>query len=323
MPSNDWILITFIHPSKSFLPGLQAYQRFCTKYQIPFQVIDKDELPHTSTEIEWHFMGIDFRKERPQNRFIIHEYCSLSTPPLAFLKNLWKRYKTLTPDLRVFSNEIIQQELGFKDNIPSLIRPVGIDTEVFQPSQVEIEKKYDFIYVGTVEKSRKIHRLLDYFVSPNMQSHTLLILSKDYSTLKKKYHSNKNIIWEGPVTYTEVAQKIRQSKYAINYIPEIYPFDIQASTKLLEYSACQIPTLTTHSRWLRAFESKYGGNYYYFNDKSPYFVWSDLERYPFSFPQTAALDWEKIILSSGIMQHLYQKYPALFQQSILKDIFLS
>jgi glycosyltransferase involved in cell wall biosynthesis len=312
-------LITFIQPNKSFLPGLQAYERFLSKINVPFEIIGSEEVATYKTAVEWHFMGKDFRTTRPTDRFIIHEYCSLSIPPFAKAKNIWKKVKNLRPDVRIFSNAQIREEFNFQDGIPSFIREVGVDTQIFHPSDHQTEKKNDFIYVGTVDSSREISRMLDYFTSKHMTQYSVLIVSKEYDQLEKKYKNQRHIRFEGPLPVTEVAERIRSSKYAINYIPEIYPYEMQASTKLLEYAACKVPILTTNGSWIRKFERDLGGNYYYFNDKQPYFHPDDLARFNFSFPDLIQLDWELLILESGILQDLYRRFPDLFKDCTIKD----
>lgn len=314
-------MITFIQPQKSFLPGLQAYRRYLTQHRIPFQIIGKDETIPSNTLVEWHFMGTDYRKERSSTAIVIHEYCSLSTPPFAVVKNFLKKMRNLKPDFRVFSNELIRKDFNFEDGVTSFIREVGVDTKIFTPVSEQATKEYDFIYVGTVDPSRKLHKLLDLFTQSPLNQSSLLIVSKNYDILQKKYQSHRNIKFEGPISTEEVAQRIHASRYAINYIPEVYPFNIQASTKFLEYAACEVPILTTHSNWLREFERDFGGNYYYFNDKQPYFIIDDLIRYKFSAPSVKSLEWENCIEQSGILKVLFQKVPDLFKDSNLQDTF--
>ncbi len=306
-------MITFIHPYKAFLPGLNAYLNFFKKHNVQVRVLSTAEARNTVSDIEWRFMGTHFHPPANPNAFLIHEYCSASAPPFARLKDQIKILRNIRPHYRIFTNQAIHRHLDFKDDIPAGYRDIGIDNEYFYPASEPAEKIYDFIYVGTVEGSRDLRPIFDFFTTPDMQTRTLLVLSNHYTKWQEKYQKYRNIIFKGPVPFGEVGDYIRQSRYGINYIRDQYPLHLQTSTKLLEYAACRIPILTTPGVWIRSFEQEYGGNYYYFNDAKPWFSWDDLSKFRFEYPRLDHFSWEQQIIQSGIIAVLKERFPEMMQ----------
>ena len=118
------MLIAFVHNQKAFLPALQGYIDFFSRYDIRISVCTQKELSHIAPDIEWHFMGFDFTRKNASSK--IHDYSSASTPPFSKLKNKLKARLNADPDYRIFANQFIYKSFGFKDDIPFGFRDVGI-----------------------------------------------------------------------------------------------------------------------------------------------------------------------------------------------------
>ena len=258
-------------------------------------------------DVEWVIMGHD---RTPLGSAIrIHEYPSSSTPPFANWKNLAKRYVSVTPHFRIFLNKTVHDRMRFRDTIPFGYRDIGIYPP--EPTTGETEKKIDFIYIGSSEKNRQLNRLLDAFTVSPMSAYTLLILSQHYEPLKYDYKTFPNISFEGPVSYGMVSQYLQQARYGINYMPDKAPFNEQTSTKLLEYIRAGLPVITTRYRWMEDFARKYGGSYFYMDERNPRFSLEELESFPFSAPDLSDWYWEKKINESGVIEFLQQHFPDL------------
>lgn len=302
--------IAFVHNHKAFLPALNHYPVFFSKYDVKCQVVTKQELKKMNRQVEWFFMGTDL-SERLENVCKIHEYISPSTPPLRLIKDLYKKKLNIRPHMRIFKNEYVKSCFNFNDNTPFYYQDIGIPADwLTDPFDAE-EKEYDFIYIGELSKRRKPEDLIEIFLRPNMQNRTLLLLGRDYSYLQKKYSSHGNIIFKGPVDKTEVKKYLQRSRFGINYIPDTEPFNELTSTKLLEYAAAKIPIITTNYKWVRDFEKKYGGRFYYLNNDFSNFTWGDIQQFHYLFPDLTEWTWEKQIRKSGVLDFLSLKFPEI------------
>lgn len=300
--------IAFVHHNKAFLPALYNYPLFFSRYNVKCQVVTKQELRMIDRQIEWFFMGTDL-SERSANICKIHEYISPSTPPFRLIKDLYKKKFNTRPDIRIFKNEYVKNRFNFFDNTPSFYQDIGIPTDWITGASGGEKKEYDFIYVGELSKKREPEHLIDLFLRPDMLNHTLLLLSKDYSYLQSKYSNHTNIIFKGPVDKAKVKSYLQKSRFGINYIPDREPFNELTSTKFLEYAAAKIPIITTNYKWVRDFEKKYGGRYFYLNDDFSNFSWEAVNEFKYSFPDLTEWTWESQIRKSGVLNFLSSRFP--------------
>lgn len=301
--------IAFVHTQKAFLPGIDGYVDFFSKYNIRCEVVDRQELPKLPRQVEWFFMGAD-RMPKSKEIVRIHEYISPSIPPFSNMKNVYKKWFNIKPDLRIFKNEQVRHCFGFNDEIPFLYMDIGIP-DAWLLQETTAAKQYDFIYVGDLAKHRNPEVLIAAFTQPHLQQHTLLLLSSNYEQLQSQYRQYKNIIFKGPVSKQAVNEYIRSAKFAINYIPDKAPFNILTSTKLLEYAACRVPVISTDYAWVRQFQQRYGGNYFYVANDLSNLTWESVNNFNYIFPDLSEWTWEKQIRKSGILEFLEKKFGDL------------
>jgi glycosyltransferase involved in cell wall biosynthesis len=297
--------IAFIHDELSFLPELEAYRSFFSSRGYEVMIMNKKEWEHHSTpiDVEWMMMGFDHSRRTAAIR--IHDHASSSTPPFRTLKNRLKAALNTQPDYRLFLNEYVKKCFPYHDGIPCGFRDMGIDSRMMVTLQVE--KEYDFIYTGSVKANRRITSLLNRFLQPDMAGRTLLILSRDYESMANKYRLNNNIIFKGPVGREELAQYLNRSRFAINYIPDLEPYNQQTSTKFLEYQQFNLPVITTDYPWLRWFEKKYGGHFFRVDNSLKNLNWEELVSFPFRSGDLSTWIWEKKIAESGVVDWLQGK----------------
>lgn len=300
--------IAFIHNQLAFLPEIVAYERFFAASGISCEVIRPRDLQRIQPDVAWHFMGIDRMKEAPV-KLTIHEYTSASVRPFAALKDRYKRMFNTKPDYRLFLNKFVENAMGFHDNVPSGIRDMGIPADWLHQSPNKA-KTYDFIYVGEW-KNRRIERLLELFATGNMSKQSILVVSKDLAELKRRYQSYSNIHFEGPVLHERIPGFIAQAKFGINFMPDVPPFNQQTSTKLLEYAACGVPVITTDYLWVRDFQQRYRGNFFFLSKDLSNFTWDQVQAFPYSFPDMRSFTWDQQITASGIPAFLKQRFPGI------------
>ncbi|HLX91718.1 MAG TPA: hypothetical protein VKR32_08550 [Puia sp.] len=299
--------IDFIHPGKAFLPEISAYRKFFLLHQIDSEVIEVDSGKPRNGQIEWQFMGIDIAKPSP-GKFLIHEYASSSIPPWRKFKNRLKKNLTIKPDYRIFLNEYVRAQFSFNDDVPFGFRDMGVNLPEFRTVH-KLHKKYDFIYVGNVGAERQIDAMINSFTTGRMAARTLLILSRNYQSLKNKLGRFRNISFAGPVPPEDVRSYIIQSKFALNFIPDSEPYNAQTPSKFLEYAAASVPIVSTSFKWMRNFQADFGGSYFYVRDDLSNFDWDQINAFTYAFPDLRAWSWEHQIRNSGVLAFISSKFP--------------
>lgn len=300
--------IALVHRHKAFLPAIHGYTHFFNRLGIGCEAVTPRELAGLAHNVEWHFMGIDQQPTRP-GIYKIHEYLSPSTPPFRALKDLGKRSLNTRPDLRIYKNAYVQQCIGLRDAVPFCFQEVGIADEWFTPVTTAYEKEFDFIYVGELSGQRKPKGLLDRFTQPDLRGHSLLLLSRDYGALQQAYKDYPNIIFKGPVPKAEVKTYLLRSRFGINYMPDIEPFNQLTSTKFLEYAACGLPIISTDYAWVRNFRRDHGGDYLLVSPDMRDLTWERATSFAYETPDMRPWTWEQQLRRSGVLDHLKARFP--------------
>lgn len=298
--------IAFIHPKQSFLPELTAYEIFFQSKKIETAICPYGQEAATGADVYWYIMGLYPGASR-RGKKVIHEYCSSSAPPFRKLKDFVKARLNPRPDFRLYLNEYVKQEIQHRDEVPFGYRDMGISND-FQAIQAA-EKKYDFIYTGSLHPTREIDTLLRVFQQGVMSNRSILLLGKDYERLAAAYSSSSNIIFRGPVALKEVPAYLSQARFALNYVPNREPFNALTSTKFLEYAAMQIPIVSTNYFWISQFQERYGGEYFLLKDDLSNFSWGKVNAFQYQFPNLQSWHWEEQIWSSGILEYLQSVFP--------------
>lgn len=300
--------IGFVHEHKAFLPELNAYVDFFATHGIQTIITHPAQLHTLSCEVEWHFMGRHLRRHK--HRVTIHEYCSASVPPFGKLKDSLKKLLNARPDYRLFNSEYVRQQINPTDQVPFGFRNCGVltgDNYLLPPPT----KKYDFVYVGSINKDRQITLLLDCFTTGVLKDRTLLVLSRGYEALEAVYRNANNITFKGPIPYGETYALMQEARFGINYMPDVAPFNQQTSAKLLDYAACRLPVVTSDYAWMRHFQQTYGGHYFYLQSNLANFTWENVNNFTYTQPDLTSWTHENQIRQSGVLEFLQSKFPGI------------
>lgn len=261
--------ILFFNTGKAYLPELIAYKNYFGQHGY---ICEESKNVNCSEwgdfPIHWHMMGSHFRfnnEKRP--KVLIHEYHSASTGRTARIKNCIKRSRLVShkPDARVFLSSFLENYFSFGDDVKVFFRDMGYYDDLSYRRH-DLEKKYDFIYIGSMGKKRKLEPLLDYFKGVG-SSYNLCMLGAAEPDLVERY-SCHNIIFPGKVPYENVSKYLAESKCAINYIPDDFPYNMQTSTKFIEYIGADINIASTRYNWAKSFSRE--------NELTPYFFNQDM-----------------------------------------------
>jgi glycosyltransferase involved in cell wall biosynthesis len=293
--------VAFERSAKAYLPELSAYLDYLKKHHPDIKTFDTSELDDYNPmdfDVVWRFMGMD---RHAKGRHIIHEYGSLSTPPFPRLKNKIKKLINARPDGRIFLNEDVKAGFSFNDDIPSSIRDMGVDPSFYVKGAKKPE--YDFVYAGSLERGAVVWsflKLFEYALKPA----SLLVVGNVPNDINAVYGNADNITFTGGVAYKEVASYLAKGRYGVNLTPDTYPFNRQAATKVLEYSAVGLPVITPDCHWVQKFASEKEARFFIVRPDMENLTLENLEAFDFRIPHVAEDTWDEVISRSGIFNLL-------------------
>lgn len=231
----------------AYTPEAFAYEKYLTNLN------HKVELGYTldpNNDINIYFLGVrPFWKICRGRAKEVHEYQSLSTPPYAKLKNLSKKLLNKKPDGRIFLNDLVCKNMNSRDNVPYIYRDMGVDESLFQiPS---INPSYDVIYCGSISGRTGLMEIL-----LNIAKFYKVIVVGKVSEDEKRTLSVENITLAGIISRKELPKIYREARFGLNFTPDIYPYNVQTSTKTLEYLASGLGVISNKYEWAENFFKK-------------------------------------------------------------------
>lgn len=279
-----------MHQSKAQLPELQAYaDYFRSQYHV---VINTPEANLQGYDIVWFFMGYVRYQPQPQ-QFIVHEYASLSTPPFSRFKDQLKQLLNTKPHLRVFQNKTQSKLMRFNDKVPVRYRDMGLSNHF--KALPDTEKKCDIIYAGAMDKSRQLEKALDAVLMLRPHA-SIWLVGQPALYLQRRYQHHANIRFVGPVPNRQIPDLLNQARFGLNYLPDIYPYHFQTSTKLLEYAACGLPVIGNKSSWVNKFLALQPLQYHDINQLT---AWPQPSLVSIASTTLTAWSWQQRIANAG------------------------
>lgn len=296
--------ILFQGTRDAYLPEITAYQKYLGDFFPHVKSVDSriGHCEEGNFDIVWRFMGVDHSSPNATRKpFLVHEYNSLSTGFAARFKNRMKVWLNQKPDKRIFLNADVKRGFSFNDDIPFSLRDMGIDPAFFK--QNKNEPHFDFIYVGSLDRGKIITAFLDCFAE-RCEDLKISIVGSPSSALFDRYKGCGNIVFQGRVPYNEIPAYMRNAKFGVNLMPDRYPFNLQTSTKLLEYCAAGLNIISTKYQWVESFSRMHGGNFFWLEPDFSNFSKVGLTSFDFKTPDVGNLGWNNIIQASGIFDFL-------------------
>lgn len=231
----------------AYTPEAYAYQKYLKNLGHQVQ-LDYELDPNNDVNI--YFMGTrPFWKKEKGRAIEIHEYQSLSTPPYARLKNFAKKIVNKQPSGRIFLNEFVHCDLNFSDNIPYIYRDMGVDEALFQsPSENPL---YDIVYCGSIAGR---NGLIDIMI--RLAENYKVVVVGHVSDLELSLLKHENITVLGRLERRDLPEIYRNSRFGLNFTPDLYPYNIQTSTKTLEYLASGLGVISNKYKWSEQFFNK-------------------------------------------------------------------
>lgn len=274
---------------KAYTPEAYAYSKYLSNHGFNVN-LTAEKVCRSEYDIGIRFLGFyPFWKSNKKNRckFEIHEYHSLSTPPYQRFKDLVKSTLNSRPDARIFLNNNVKNALHFLPATPYIFRGMGVDSEFFTSSTES--KEYHLVYSGSINGRPG---LVEEIIKLSNLGFTILIIgsvSKEFVSLVSPH---TNITLTGRVERDKLPKLYKKCIAGLNFTPDIYPFNIQDSTKTLEYCAAGIGVVSNRYKWINDFAAS----------RKAKFLWLDqisnltqLEEFEFFTPDISDLEWTHLL----------------------------
>lgn len=285
-----------VKSDKAFLPESKAYQKYLSKIAgVEVKLYSSYEEACQEAEIVIIYFGfIPFWKKN-KNVYTIAEYHSLSTGNYSRLKDIIKRIFNIRGDYYIFLNDKVRKGLYFSSSIPHIFRNMGYDIDLVKKFK-NLEKKYDFVYAGSLSREGVINKIV-YIASLGFK--VVVVGNSEFEKEILLSKNNKNITCMGKLPLEDSYHIISSAIYGLNYTPNIYPFNIQDSTKIIEYIALGLKIVSNKYEWVNNFELDTGFKFLDINSiKDKY----DILNFEFKGGDVSELRWDNIIINSGLYQ---------------------
>lgn len=273
---------------KAFLPESFAYRDFFRKKGLKCEFVQKGAVDALNYDAVLLFHGFHpFWRKYP--KFIIGEYHSLSTGKCSRLKDFVKRVINVRSHLYIFLSEDVRKKLWFSKKTHYAIRSMGFNKAEFTNYQNQ-EKVFDVVYCGSYRSGlwEELKKLADLGLMIALVGPTAPF-------------THQNITSFGRKSPKEASGIIAQAQYGLNYTPDIFPFNIQDSTKVIEYCAANLGVITNRYKWVNKFENERGARFLSLSNVKSI---EDIKKFEFIVPDVSDLSWDVLIERSGVFCEL-------------------
>lgn len=287
------INIAILKKDNSFLPEAEAYYEYFNRIDfIEPHVVSEGDYRPSQFDAVILFHGLHpFWKQ--YSRLVIGEYHSLSTGRFSRAKDVAKRLLNVKSDIKIFLSQDIRRKMYFRDGDKCLYRPMGYFSEwASKIKEASSTKKYDAVYCGSLRGG--VEESLLFLADLGLK---IVVVGGRLAT------SHRNIDVIGKVPHKEIYSILASAKYGINYTPDRHPWNIQDSTKVIEYCALGLGVITNRYSWVCEFEKSRGAKFLYMDDISAI---RDIKEFNFFPPEIGELDWFVIMEKSRIVDSIRQ-----------------
>lgn len=273
---------------KAFLPESYAYRDYFRSQGFYSDLVEKgsDEAVNYDAIVLFHGFHPFWRK---YPKFVIGEYNSLSTGKYNRLKDLIKRIVNVRPELYVFLNEDVRQKMWFSKRSNYVIRSMGYRKSGFEKCRFGM-KEFDIVYCGSYRSGLLVH----------VQKLADLGFSIALVGFETEFKHEKVVVF-GRMNIKEAHEKISQARFGLNYTPNVYPLNIQDSTKVIEYCAAGLGIITNKYKWVNEFEESRKAKFLdLYSIEKP----EDVLGFNFSVPDVSDLEWEVVLKNTNFKKEL-------------------
>ncbi|WP_133013316.1 hypothetical protein [Marinomonas flavescens] len=272
---------------RAFLPESYAYRDYFRQHGLKCDILKKGDKSLFDYDAVMLFHGFHpFWRKYPS--IIIGEYHSLSVSRFSRVKDLIKRIINVRSDLYIFLNEEIRKKMWFSDRKNYFLRSMGYSKTGFETFNDEV-KKFDVVYCGSYRDG--VFEIIEKVAEIGL---SIAVVGFEVPLKHKKITSF------GRKTLKEARQIISQAKVGLNYTPDVFPLNIQDSTKVIEYCAAGLGVITNRYKWVDEFEKSRNAVFLSLDSVE---TKKDVLEFNFKVPDLDDLDWNVLLDRTGIVEY--------------------
>ncbi len=245
--------IAIYETGKAWLPEISAYREYFEAKGCAVEIVPPQARPTATPDVEWRFPGTGCGRLFP-NSVLVHDYPSPSVSRFGPLRDIVKRFVNAKPDLRLFLDERVRLRFGFRDDVPRLLRPMGVHRSFFDAAKNAPppgKRPYDFVYVGGFRgrpEAREAIRAL----SSSREEWKILVVGVSPG----EEPALRGVDFVAPVPYADVPAQVVRARRGLVLTPDRPPYNEQESTKCLEYAAAGLGLVAFGGPWIRRFAAQ-------------------------------------------------------------------
>jgi glycosyltransferase involved in cell wall biosynthesis len=287
------IKIGLIKNNKSFSPEIEGYLDFFKSIsQVQTVVYSDFKKADENSDIVFIFFGfIPFWVKHKS--LVIAEYASLSVGRFSLLKNILKRLLNIRGEYYIFLNEDVRKNLFFSSRVPHSLRGMGFVEGNYEQSS-NVKKEYDFVYCGSVDRSGVIEAILKI----ESLGFRIAVVGNSEEVGEVLCNMSKNICCFGKTSLKRSYEIMASARYGLNFTPDIFPYNIQDSTKVIEYCALGLDVVTNRYKWVDEFEERIGAKFLSFEALDSY---ESVSNFNFQRGDIKNYSWDKVIPKTELM----------------------
>ena len=283
----------------AYTPEAYAYKKFLEQSNVEVQLAPEEDLC-SDNDVNIYFMGLrPFWRRKASGAAEVHEYQSLSVAPYPVLKDTVKKIVNGQPNGRIFLNEVVRESMGFASDVPYILRDMGVDAALFQKPNAFPD--FDIIYSGSIAGR---NGLLEEFQRLSALGYKLLIVGEVAASVRDLFRENTKIEFAGKVSRDDLPRLYSRAWAGLNYTPDLYPFNIQTSTKTLEYLASGLVVFSNKYHWASRFSSDYGVRFLWLDELQRYIDISSSCIGDDCFFDASEFMWDSILERSGFLSFI-------------------
>lgn len=248
-------------------------------------------------------IAFNLRHQRKLHRLgiaAVHEYHSLSAGRLRMVKDVVKRWAAPRPRARIFTEPHIRPSLGFAEDVPTLLRPVGVDAAIFGCGNRA--PTHDIVYCGSIERQGVV-RAMEQLAERGWR---IIAFGNVPADVDRRRLATLDIDFAGPIGRDDVPEALSRARFGLNVTPDVAPFNIQTSVKTLEYAAAGLGIIANRYGWMERFAATHGLQPLWLDDvlgagKAAVTGLQVPDTDPRRF---AHLEWNRLLTASGFVSFL-------------------
>jgi hypothetical protein len=166
---------------------------------------------------------------------------------------------------------------------------MGVDKSYFVRQKRRID--YDLVYCGSIAGRLGLLDELCRLCSIGLK---LIVIGEVSGAVVAAFKKYPNIEFAGRLDRQGIAEIYSQSTAGLNYMPDLFPYNQQTSTKLIEYCAARLNIVTSSYCWVDQFQYSTGSKFLRLSELR---CRSDFDAFNYVTPCVDHLEWSNLLES--------------------------